>query len=236
MHAPKRAMQALALARQGQSRREIAEAMGVTADTVKGYLRQARLATGEVRPDPSCDRRSVEKTRPEAAANLIEQASNPLVDGGLARAAAEEGLPTRTAAQLGQRLDTRYATTRSRAQQVHTSELLGLVSHNARRVLEAVTDEDIAQAKLKDKAIAVGIFLEKRQLLSGEPTQILTVQERGHMDDLIKMVMSEAVRRGLEIDVTPDTPRVIPKEGSRFRETGRTQRLVNAELDKRDGS
>ncbi len=39
-------------------------------------------------------------------------------------------------------------------------------STNARRCLEAVSDEDIEKAGLRDKAVAAGIYTDKRQLLS----------------------------------------------------------------------
>jgi hypothetical protein len=76
------------------------------------------------------------------------------------------------------------------------------------RVLGSVTDQDIAEASLKDKMIAVGILVEKRALLRGEPTMILSVEERARVNENIPLLIREAQRRGLTVnaefkDVTP---------------------------------
>lgn len=92
---------------------------------------------------------------------------------------------------------------------VRTADLLSLVSRNADRVLRGVSDADIANATLAQKAVATGIFLEKRQLLMGEPTQIIRTEERVQLNVLVAAVVQEAARRGLAIDATPEKPHVF---------------------------
>ena len=117
-------------------------------------------------------------------------------------------MPESTAHAVIKRLETRYLPLKANIEDVKTETLLGLVSTNARRVLERVSDEDIDRASLKDKAIAAGIYVDKRQLLSGQPTAILSWEERDHRDKLWDAVLREAQRRGYIVDVNPDTGKV----------------------------
>jgi hypothetical protein len=84
-----------------------------------------------------------------------------------------------------------------------TQEMLALTGWNALRVLASMTDRDIAKASLKDKAIAFGILTEKRQLLAGEPTQIVSFEERRKIPEMLLALSAELQRRGRTIDVTP---------------------------------
>ena len=68
------------------------------------------------------------------------------------------------------------------------------------RILDSITDDVIAEAKLKDRMIAAGIVLDKRQLLSGLPTQILSLDERKSLKELVPMLFKEATRRGIVLD------------------------------------
>lgn len=76
------------------------------------------------------------------------------------------------------------------------------------RVLEHITDEDLAEAALRDKAVVLGIAIDKELVLSGRPTQVLGIEERRAIKDLVPGLLAEARRRGLTIeaaavDVTP---------------------------------
>ena len=48
-------------------------------------------------------------------------------------------------------------------------------------------------------------MLDKRQLLSGEPTQIISYEAREKMDSLAEKLHMEAKRRGLVVDIDPVT-------------------------------
>jgi hypothetical protein len=78
-----------------------------------------------------------------------------------------------------------------------------LFGHFAQKILRSIRVEDINDAKLKDKVLAAAIATDKWQLLSNRPTQIVSTEERRKLDVLVKVVLEEASRRGLEIDVTP---------------------------------
>ena len=83
--------------------------------------------------------------------------------------------------------------------------LRDLFSVNAHRVLQAVSDEDIEKAGLKDKAIASGIYTEKYRLLSGLATQNISIEARTYvMEELAPMIYREMQRRGLSQVVDPE--------------------------------
>ncbi|KPK66949.1 hypothetical protein AMJ82_11540, partial [candidate division TA06 bacterium SM23_40] len=87
-----------------------------------------------------------------------------------------------------------------------------LVSDRARRILESISEADLEEANLRDKAVAASIMIEKRQLLSGEPTEIIDMQSREHVNVLVQALVVEAKRRGIDFDVTGDVPRAIDAE------------------------
>ncbi len=96
---------------------------------------------------------------------------------------------------------------------VRTGTLVGKLDDIADRALEHFSDDKLEAAGIKDLAIAVGIILDKRQLLKGEPTHILSAYERQEMTELMPMLVKEMGRRGMKIyqeydmvDVTPPSP------------------------------
>ena len=86
---------------------------------------------------------------------------------------------------------------------VRTQDLLLMGRWTAARVLASFSDYDIATTPAKDRAIIYGILTEKNQLLAGEPTQIITFEDRRKMPELAAALQAELQRRGREIDVTP---------------------------------
>lgn len=67
-------------------------------------------------------------------------------------------------------------------------------------ILQLMTRESISSATLSQKAQAFGILIEKGRLLRGEATQIITVDDRRNLKDLIPAFLKEAERRGITID------------------------------------
>ena len=69
--------------------------------------------------------------------------------------------------------------------------------------LDYMDDLAFASASLKELSISMGILIEKRQLLQGQPTQIMSHQEVKELDELIPALYEECKRRGLTIEATP---------------------------------
>lgn len=153
-------------------------------------------------PDGTFNVPRLEHTDREDVAEAIVVASDPGVSN-FARAARESGLSPAMANKIKKKLDRELLPVKLAVRKVKTSQLLDLTADRAQRILEGITQEDIDKAGLRDKAVAAAIFIEKRQLLSGEPTHLIGVQDRRHLGDLTKALMLEAQRRGIIIDVSP---------------------------------
>jgi len=67
--------------------------------------------------------------------------------------------------------------------------------------LDCMDDFTFANANLKELGIFTGIMIEKGQLLKGLPTQIMSVEERKNLHELLPLMMREAQRRGITIDM-----------------------------------
>lgn len=132
--------------------------------------------------------------------------------GRLKAVAEEAGVGEDAARRLVQRIQAKYGKLDGELKELKTSELLLWLNDRARRALEWLDDTALAGASAKDLAIVVGILLEKRQLLRGEPTQILSVEERRRLDELVPVLLREAQRRGMLLEFRGPTVDVTPRE------------------------
>lgn len=89
-------------------------------------------------------------------------------------------------------------------QKTTDKEVIARVDDVIHRTLDSIDDEVILAASLRDRATAVGILIDKRQILQGKPTQIMSVEERRTMQIVVPELIREAKRRGMVIDVTPN--------------------------------
>lgn len=83
------------------------------------------------------------------------------------------------------------------------------LDHLIERVLGAITDDKLDKAHARDLAIVYGVLIDKKQLLEGKPTQILSIEERRDLKDLLPLLLLEAERR--QITVRTDT---APRDGT----------------------
>ncbi len=52
------------------------------------------------------------------------------------------------------------------------------------------------------------MMVDKRQLLRGEPTQVIKIQDIRKLDEAARLLHAEMERRGLLVDVTPEKEKV----------------------------
>ena len=145
---------------------------------------------------------------PDTVAQVMDLASEPL--SNLTAAAEECGVPPAVMKRLVRRFNSEYQPMMSEMKAFKTSDITKKIEDKAMRALDWLDDYKMAQASAKDLAIIVGILLEKRQLMRGEPTHIFSTTERMSLNELVPMMVKEANRRGMElshegdmIDVTP---------------------------------
>ena len=179
---------------------------------------------------------------PDAEIAALEADSAPL--GTLKALCDELHISYADANKLIDRVRRNYPGLSRELKRVKTSDLLDLVEDRAHGALEAIDDtvydQMRAEGKGKDLAIVAGILLEKRQLLRGEPTHILSVSERQGLNQLVPMIVKEAARRGMlvsqhgpMVDVTPQPVErsVRPRSGRQTFTTDRQSKEVETERE-----
>ena len=120
-----------------------------------------------------------EKGQPEKFANfLVTFAENP--DWSVRKVARACGVPHGTAQQIVQRIETRYQPVLNEVKRATTPGLVKTIEELLPKLLD-IPDGTISDATLRDRMVAAGIMIEKRQLLMGEPTQILSLEQRRSM-------------------------------------------------------
>ena len=153
---------------------------------------------------------ALDKTRPDEWAQLVDELTNPIAKN-FVEMARETGINVRAVGALAKKLEAGVlAPVAQEITAVKTERLQDLTSYNAGRVLEAVTDEDIAAASLRDKAIASAVWIDKGLLLAGRPTEIIEVRDGLVLKDLMKMMTEVTDHRGIEIEVNPADPTSRP--------------------------
>lgn len=161
-------------------------------------------------PPPAKRRKSKpgEPERVEFMARLMEDPEARLEDVaksvGISRGMAQ-ALARRLLAKDGRPVFEEY-------RRLNAEQLADQFDNKLQMILAHVDPVTVGTAGLKDLAIAAGIFTEKRQLLRGHATQIVTVDDRRKLNELMPKLLQEAKRRGLEID--GEAIDVTPPKGS----------------------
>lgn len=101
-----------------------------------------------------------------------------------------------------------------------SSDLAAKLGWLSEKIADSITDSDLLGASLKDRAYAIDRFIEKRALLRGEPTQILSLEDRRQLPDLLRAVMKEAERRGVSFNAETGTGRVTALDVPQLTEGG----------------
>lgn len=146
--------------------------------------------------------KGLEFVDPEKTAEVIDLATDPYMR--MADVARASKMPKPTVQALMNRIRNYYQPVVEELKRVKDGEILELLRDRTGRALGYLDDYSLSSASAKDLAITIGILIEKTQLLEGKPTQILSVEERRHINDLLPAVIQEAKRRGHIIDVSPD--------------------------------
>lgn len=147
--------------------------------------------------------------RPDQLEDLLLEGSDP--HKSLVAAAKQCGFDQEVTQRLLDRLKSQFQPVLGEMRAVKTQEFLKALDDRAYRALMYMDDLALAKASAKDLAIIVGVMLEKRQLLRGEPTQILSVEDRHSMNELLPALLNEAQKRGMFVDVIEGMVDVTPR-------------------------
>lgn len=189
---------------------EIGEVMGIRPQEAWTHnsIAEKKIKAGEAEerrkrlaPSP----RAIEEKDHEVAAKIIDKIISPEQYQKIDELAAEVGLHKSTVDALKKRLEFRYLPVGIELGRIRTQQFQEGIDGYANWILNSVDECDLLKASLKDKISAFCMLIDRRQLLSGEPTQILSINERKEINDLMPLLMMEAKRRGVTIDVDPMT-------------------------------
>jgi hypothetical protein len=143
----------------------------------------------------------IEARQPDVAAQMISD----LAEGGrIDQVITASGLPPATARALLKRLRTQHLPVQLEVKRLKTAELIDVIDEKIALTLGFMDEVTLSTATASQLAVVFGILSDKRQLLRGEPTQILSVQERSSLDTLMPALLAEAKRRGQSVELTPN--------------------------------
>ena len=202
-----RQKQLWSLKQQGSSWDTIARELGMLPQSVGNMLTVIRkklgLFVGKNAPRQGA---TMEVKNPMLAAAAIDAASDPV-----ARSQAEAiekvnkilkdaHVPGRVSEGLIRRMRVKYADVVTVKKQLAQSEEINMIGEQINLIGGYIDDSVCASANLRDLALAQSALIEKRQLLRGEPTQIISDAERRQLIELFPKVIAEGKRRGLLIE------------------------------------
>jgi DNA-binding CsgD family transcriptional regulator len=189
------------LKQQGKMNKEIAAILGVSVPyvgkTMTAVYRKLGISAGptggKVMPNTS----GVEHRDPEAAAAMLDAGTDPLVKVKDALAAA--GMPDRVSEAMLKRLRVKFFGAVHEIKALKTQELVRMCEEKLGMIGFYLDDKVMAEASARDLGLMAGVLIEKRQLLRGEPTQIISDHERKKLNELLPLAIAEAQRRGLTL-------------------------------------
>ena len=190
----------------GKTRKEIAHILGISEPVVSKTLQSAYRKLGLTRRQRPGRVDSTEFTNPEVAAAAIEAAADPSAPSlteAINRVNAQlkaAGLPDKVSERLIRRLRVKYADAVTSTRELKTNEILQMLGQKIDLAAFYLDDKVMAEASARDLMLGAGVLIEKRNLLRGEPTQILSDKERKTIHELMPELLAEAKRRGLTVD------------------------------------
>jgi|SRR5579864_533887 len=145
--------------------------------------------------------RGVEHKDPERAAAVIDAITEPPgAFDNLAAAFKSAGLPQAVSQAVMRRIRVKYFGAVSEVRALKTAELVKMIGEKLHLALGYMDDKVLAEASARDLGLVAGILAEKRQLLMGEPTQIISDGDRKKLHELLPAFIAEAKRRGVTVD------------------------------------
>jgi hypothetical protein len=193
------------LRQEGKARKEIASILGVSVPYVSKTMTTIYKKLGN---SPGKGAAGVERRDPEATAAMIDAASDPLLK--VKDALMEAGLPERVSEAMLKRLRLKFYGAVHEVRALKTHEIVRMCEEKLDMVRYYLDDKVMAEASARDLGLIAGVLIEKRALLRGEPTQIISDHERKKLNELLPLAIAEAQRRGLTLNGTVTEKTVGP--------------------------
>lgn len=194
----------LSLKRDGKTSKEIAATLGCSPNVVRNALNRIYAKIGmkgglnKAAHSKESTSNLTEVKKPEQAAAFIDAVTDPFT--AIAQAIRDSGLPASTAEALLRRLRTRYRPVNAVLRDLKTGDLIRMLNERITLALEYMDEKVIAEASFRDLSLGTSAMIEKRNLLRGEPTQVVDFDTRKKLNILLPALIAEARRRGIAIE------------------------------------
>lgn len=151
----------------------------------------------------------------------------------LKQVAEEAGFSSQIISGMLKRLKAQHQPVARELKNLTTSKMIQQLNEKIGMALEYMDDFSFSNASLRDLTIGLGILIEKKQLLSGEPTQILSVEERKNINELLPYLIKETNRRGITIEHVPGEPvrTILPAEVQEQQINATARRIKKEEIE-----
>lgn len=184
---------------QGKTYGEAATILGISkpvvSKTLQAVYRKLGLRNGERGTE---GRTATELRNPEKAAAAIDALTDPLEKVKDALAAA--GLPGKVSDALLRRLRVKFFGAVTEVRAFKTQELVRMCEEKLGMIDHYLDDKVMAEASARDLGLMAGVLIEKRQLLKGEPTQIISNDDRKKLHELMPALIAEGRRRAITVE------------------------------------
>jgi len=185
--------------------KKLAKKLKVVESTITRHLSRVRYRIEEGVPENLPKRAAgtgFEDIEPEKHAEMLSKLSEPCRQ--VATVAREVGVRPDMAYKIAKDLDGELQPLKRKIEAIRLEDLTNRFGTLARDAIDAITPEKIEKASAKDLGVLSGIAVDKWQLLRGQPTSRMEIGDRRQMNELLELLVKEAKRRGVEIDVTPE--------------------------------
>ena len=190
------------LRQSGKSFKEIAGIVGRGHQTVVDCYNTAEQKVAGLKQNLTAhpEQKIENQLPPEDAAAVLDRLTDPF--DKLSMVAKECGLKPSLVQAIARRMKTRYLGVTEQMRAIKTHDMIQKIDERIGHALTYIDDYVMADANFRDLSMGVGILIEKRQLLKGEPTQIISVDERKTLNQLLPLLIQEATRRGVTIEAS----------------------------------
>jgi len=152
---------------------------------------------------------TLEAKEPELAGQIIaDMQTDPEITAG--EIAQKLGISKSLVEGFMRRVKTRYLGLKEELYRVDNKGIQDLIDDRAYRLLQYLDEDLMSQGNLRDITYALDRVFNMRQLLKGEPTAILGIEDRKQLNQLVPLMLQEAQRRGIVMDgdyeVVPGEP------------------------------
>ncbi|MDZ4342306.1 MAG: hypothetical protein U1E51_07690 [Candidatus Binatia bacterium] len=135
----------------------------------------------------------------DAAADVVSKTQREAIER-VNESLKAAGVPDRISDATVRRMLVKYAGVVTVKKQINTSEILKTIDEELDLISSYIDDQVVSQASLRDLAMSKAALIEKRALLRGEPTQIISDLERRKLTELLPLLTHEMARRGITVE------------------------------------